>query len=269
MNVQFGNLAEAARAVLDTSDADAKSNLSLEVADGWGTGRIAGIGNTDAPDRPARPARPELLPPAQVPRRRINRGHAGRIALLHALAHIELNAIDLAWDIIVRFHNSDLPRRFFDDWVDVAADEARHFAMLARRLSDFDTRYGDLPAHDGLWDAAVATRHDLAARLAVVPMVLEARGLDVTPAMIEKLRNVGDDDSADVLDIIYREEVGHVATGQRWFEFEAARRGKNPKSFWRELVGKHFRGDLKPPFNVPARDAAGMPEHWYAGLTAA
>ncbi|MBO6782437.1 MAG: ferritin-like domain-containing protein [Alphaproteobacteria bacterium] len=232
----------------------------------WLGGRITDIGRATAPDRPARPARPELLPPAQVPRRRINRGHAGRVALLHALAHIELNAVDLAWDIVVRFCGHDLPRAFFDDWVSVAADEARHFALLARRLSDFDAAYGDLPAHDGLWDAAVTTRHDLAARLAVVPMVLEARGLDVTPAMISKLRGVDDGESAAVLEVIYREEVGHVATGQRWFAFEAERRGEEPETYWRALVAKYFRGDLKPPFNTAARDAAGMPEHWYAGL---
>ena len=154
------------------------------------------IGAAAPPDRPARPERPVLLPPREMPRRRNFGSPAGRIALLHALAHIELNAIDLAWDIVGRFPAPELPRRFFDDWTEIAAEEAEHFALLAARLEGFGARYGDLPAHDGLWEAAVATRHDLLARLAIVPLVLEARGLDVTPEMADRLYRAGDDDSA-------------------------------------------------------------------------
>jgi uncharacterized ferritin-like protein (DUF455 family) len=260
-------LSEAARDVLLTRDALEKSRISLAVATGWQNGHITRIGEADAPDRPARPAAPALLAPQNVPRRRINRGTASRIALLHALCHIELNAVDLAWDIIVRFAHQDLPKAFFDDWVKVAMEEARHFQLLSERLGDFGAAYGDLPAHDGLWDAAKETRHDLAARLAIVPMVLEARGLDVTPAMIDKLRDVEDGDSADILEVIYREEIGHVRIGKRWFAYICSRQDQEPETYWRSLVTRHFRGDLKPPFNVPARDQAELPEDWYTNLT--
>ncbi len=261
-------LAAAARDVLLTADPEGKCRRSLHVAAQWRGGDIPEIGYADAPDRPARPIQPELLAPTEVPRRRINRGEAGRIALLHALAHIELNAVDLAWDIIARFAGQDLPRTFFDDWVGVAADEARHFTMLAERLGAFGAAYGDLPAHDGLWDAATQTSHDLAARLAIVPLVLEARGLDVTPVMIEKLRAAEDDISADILEVIFREEVGHVRAGRRWFEFVCERQGDEPETAWQALVTKHFRGSLKPPFNTEARDAAGLPQHWYEDMPA-
>lgn len=258
-----GTLADAANTVLLTADAQAKCAATAALAAHWREGRIATIGNTPPPDRPRRPDRPALLPPADVPRRKINRGTAGRIAQLHALAHIELNAIDLAWDIIARFGGHGLPRHFYDDWVLVADEEAKHFRLLADRLSDFDATYGDLPAHDGLWDSAIETSHDLAARLAVVPLVLEARGLDVTPMMISKLRAVDDPDTAALLEVIYRDEIGHVEIGQRWFEFECARRGLEAETHWRRLVERHFRGALKPPFNTEARDAAGMPQDWY------
>ncbi len=199
-----------------------------------------------------------------MPRRR-GSGPVARIALLHALAHIELNAIDLAWDIVARFAAPELPARFYHDWVAVAAEEAHHFALLAERLGELGATYGDLPAHDGLWESAIATRGDLAARLAVVPLVLEARGLDVTPAMIDKLRAAGDGRSADILEIVYRDEIGHVRIGQRWFAFVCAARGLEPAQAWRHYVATYFKGDLKPPFNREARDAANMPAAWYQG----
>lgn len=266
MNKDNGTLAEAAREVLLTADAVEKCRKSRKLGALWQGDTLAIVGQIDAPDRPARPEHPTLLTPQEVPRRRINRGTAGRVALLHALSHIELNAVDLAWDIIVRFADQDLPRAFFDDWVNVAAEEAKHFMLLRDRLEDFDAEYGDLPAHDGLWDAALETGHDLAARLAIVPLVLEARGLDVTPAMIKKLRGVEDDASADILEVIYQEEIGHVRVGQRWFAFVCARQNEDPETLWRDLVAKHFRGDLKPPFNVNARDQAGLPEGWYTNI---
>jgi uncharacterized ferritin-like protein (DUF455 family) len=257
------SLVDAANTVLGTADARAKCAATAAFAEQWRDGRITSIGDTPPPDRPQRPAKPALLQPNDVPRRKINRGTAGRIAQLHALAHIELNAVDLAWDIITRFSDRDLPRKFYDDWVLVADEEAKHFELLADRLSDFDATYGDLPAHDGLWDSAIETRHDLAARLAVVPLILEARGLDVTPMMITKLRGVDDEKTAAMLEIIYRDEIGHVEIGHRWFEFECARLGLEALPHWRELVERHFRGALKPPFNIEARDAAGLPQDWY------
>ncbi len=261
------SLVEGANTVLGTADADAKCAATADFAAQWRNGRIKLIGQTRSPNRPQRPARPPMLQPADVPRRKINRGTAGRIAQLHALAHIELNAVDLAWDIIARFSDRDLPREFFDDWVLVADEEAKHFGMLADRLADFDAAYGDLPAHDGLWDSAIETSHDLAARLAVVPLVLEARGLDVTPVMITKLRAVDDEETAALLEIIYRDEIGHVEIGHRWFEFECAHLGLPAATHWRDLVQQHFRGDLKPPFNIDARDAAGVPQDWYLTMS--
>ena len=231
----------------------------------WRAGGMT-VGEPAAPDRPARPQRPRLLPPRDMPRRRNLGGRAGRIALLHALVHIELNAIDLAWDIIARFAAPDLPCGFFDDWVGVAAEEAEHFALLSDRLAALGAAYGDLPAHDGLWEAAAETRHDLLARLAVVPLVLEARGLDVTPGMIARLQSAGDDASAAVLDRIYRDEIGHVAVGVRWFGFFCREQGLDPPATYAATIRRHFRGLLKPPFNRAARDRAGLPAAYYEPL---
>jgi uncharacterized ferritin-like protein (DUF455 family) len=207
-----------------------------------------------------------------MPKRKKAQSPAARAALLHALAHIELNAIDLAWDVVARFAapaacgGLALPRAFFDDWVTVADEEGKHFLMLAERLVALDTAYGDLPAHDGLWQASADTAHDLLARLAVVPMVLEARGLDVTPAMIANLRRAGDDASADVLQVIHDDEIGHVATGRRWFEHVARARGLDPWPTWQELVRTYFRGTLKRPFNAESRAKAGLAPEAYEPL---
>jgi uncharacterized ferritin-like protein (DUF455 family) len=224
------------------------------------------LGSAVPPDRPARPARPALLPPADMPKRKAGPGLPRRIALLHALAHIELNAIDLAWDLMARFAAHGLPAAFYDDWVLVADQEAAHFELLERRLAELGAAYGDLPAHDGLWQAALETRHDLLARLAIAPLVLEARGLDVTPGMIATLRRHGDEASAAALEIIYREEIGHVAAGKRWFDWLAGKRGLDPAAAFRDLVRRHFRGPLKPPFNDAARRAAGLSPAFYAAL---
>ena len=204
-----------------------------------------------------------------MPKRRAGGSHSGRVALLHALAHIELNAIDLAWDVVARFGDEDLPRAFYDDWVAVAAEEAEHHALLAARLADFGASYGDLPAHDGLWEAAAETAHDLLARLAIVPLVLEARGLDVTPDMITRLDRLGDSQSAAILRRIYADEIGHVATGRRWFEFLCERRGEAPVAAFHALVRRHFRGGLKRPFNTVARGAAGLDAALYEPLAPA
>ena len=224
------------------------------------------MGVAAAPPRPARPDRPVLLLPRDMPRRRNFGSPAGRIALLHALAHIELNAIDLAWDIVARFSGAGLPQAFYDDWVGVAAEEAEHFALLDERLAALGANYGDLPAHDGLWEAAAETAQDLLARLVVVPLVLEARGLDVTPEIIRRLERAGDPDSAAILDRIYRDEIGHVAVGVRWFECLCRERGLDPEATFHDRVRRHFTGALKPPFNRAARDAAGFPARWYERL---
>ena len=268
MDMPGDSLTHAALAVLNTADPAAKAEAALAVARGWRDGAIAAVGTAVPPDRPARPAHPVLRPPREVPRRRITSGVQGRVALLHALAHIELNAIDLAFDIIARFAHEDLPRGFYDDWVAVGADEARHYAMLAGRLGELDAAYGDLAAHDGLWQAAVETADDLLARLAVVPLVLEARGLDVTPAMVGKLRAAGDDRSADILQRIHDEEIAHVAAGARWFRHLCERRGCEPETTYRDLVRRRFKGAVKPPFNRASRDAAGFAAEFYEPLAA-
>lgn len=203
-----------------------------------------------------------------MPRRRKAQSVAGRTALLHALAHIELNAVDLSWDAIARYSaparaGMDLPLAFFTDWLSVADDEARHHRLLEERLQALGSTYGALPAHDGLWQAAVDTAADLAARMAVVPMVLEARGLDVTPPMIAGLRHAGDEASADVLQTIHDDEIGHVAIGKRWFEHVCAARGAEPIPTWQHLVRTHFRGELKRPFNRLSRDKAGFHSAFY------
>lgn len=252
--------------VLQTSNADEKARLSRAAAEKWRLDPDMPIGAVTPPDYPARPEKPETISAVKIPRRR---GHSdeARSALLHAVLHIELNAIDLAWDIIARFTNEGFPRDFYDDWVKVGDEEGKHFTLLATRLGELGFSYGDFPAHGGLWEAAYETRDNIAARLAVVPMVLEARGLDVTPGMINRFVRIGDSPSADVLQIILEEEIGHVATGNRWFHFVSKKVNKDPKEYWHQMVRENFRGLLKPPFNEEARRLANMPPEFYMALT--
>ncbi len=261
-------LAQGAAAILNSADPTQKVTLSRALAASWHAGDMA-IGGAIPPLHPARPERPALCPPRDMPRRRNLGAPAGRAALLHALAHIELNAIDLAWDLIARFGDAGLPRAFFDDWVGVAAEEAEHFCLLAVRLDALGAAYGALPAHDGLWEAAAATAHDVIARLAIVPLVLEARGLDVTPEMILRLERAGDGASAAVLARIYRDEIGHVAAGLRWFDRLCHERGLDPQATFHDRVRRHFTGALKPPFNREARARAGFPAAYYEKLACA
>lgn len=267
--VTGSSLVEGAYAVLTCADADEKAQLAHRVAEAWRASALPLLpanGATIAmPDRPARPEAPLLLAPRDMPRRSF-KGQRGRIALLHSLAHIELNAIDLAFDLVGRFAKADVPRAFFDDWVSVGDDEARHFAMLQARLAALGACYGDLPAHDGLWQAATETQHDLMARLAVVPLVLEARGLDVTPGMIERLEAANDSESAAVLRTIYRDEQDHVRAGTVWFGHLCHAAGVEPRARFQALVRRHFRGALKPPFNETARRAAGLEPDFYGPL---
>jgi len=258
-------LSDQAVVVLVEPDPAAKARNAQAMAERWRSGAIAESGQATPPDRPARPARPELLPPRLMPKRGRAQTLAGRIALLHALAHIELNAIDLACDLIARF-GALFPRGFGDDWTMVAAEEALHFTLLSTRLAEFGAAYGDLPAHDGLWQAATETSDDALARLAVVPLVLEARGLDVTPPMIASLRKAGDEQSAAVLARLYDDEIGHVAVGRRWFDWLCGARGLEPVATWQALVRRHFRNGLKRPFNAEARSRAGLAPPFYEPL---
>jgi uncharacterized ferritin-like protein (DUF455 family) len=260
----YKSLIEGAVGILRCADPAGKIALSHGIAAAWRSGILPIGERITPPDRPARPERPALLAPRDMPRRRAGGAEASRVALLHAVAHIELNAVDLAWDLIARFEPAG--SGFYDDWVRVADEEARHYGLLAERLTEYGAAYGDLPAHDGLWQAAEATAHDLLARLAVVPMVLEARGLDVTLPMIESLRRAGDHASADVLRVVYRDEIGHVEVGRRWFEHVCRQRGRTPLAEWHDLVRCHYRALLKRPFNHAARRAAGFDAAFYEPL---
>ena len=252
--------------VLTEPDAGRKAAKSREAAEIWRAARAAGaplpLGRATPPLRPARPDEPALLDPRDMPRRRRG-GQAGRIALLHAIAHIELNAVDLHWDVAVRFADVDLPLGFWDDWVSAADDEAKHFGLVSDRLEALGSHYGALPAHAGMWRAAEDTVDDLMGRLAVVPMVLEARGLDVTPGMIAAFEKAGDEESAAALKVIYAEEVAHVAYGSKWFHFLCGRANLDPKPCFHDLVRKYFKGDLKPPFNEEKRAEAGIAPDFY------
>jgi uncharacterized ferritin-like protein (DUF455 family) len=256
--------------VLTTADGRAKTALSRDHAARWFAAREAGstlpLGHASPPDHPARPDAPALVPPNEVPRRRPG-SPAGRIALLHAVAHIELNAVDLHWDIIARFADVPMPPGFYDDWVKAADEESKHFNLVSDCLETMGSHYGALPAHLGMWRAAEDTAHDLMGRLAIVPMVLEARGLDVTPGMIEIFRKAGEDGAVAALETIYAEEVGHVAYGSKWFHFLCGREDGDPKEVFHALVRKYFHGALKPPFNDEKRAEAGIPPDFYWPLS--
>ncbi len=263
-------LTEMAVEVLTTADGRAKTSLSRAHAARWFAAREAGegiaVGEANPPDAPARPDRPELLDPRDVPKRKPG-SPQGRIALLHAVAHIELNAVDLHWDLIARFGHVPMPLGFYDDWVRAADEESKHFNLVCDCLEAQGSHYGALPAHAGMWRAAEDTAKDILGRLAVVPMVLEARGLDVTPGMIEVFRKAGDAGAVAALETIYGEEVGHVAYGSKWFHFLCGRENRDPKPVFHALVRKYFHGPLKPPFNEQKRAEAGLPPDFYWPLS--
>ncbi|MEL6102781.1 MAG: ferritin-like domain-containing protein [Pseudomonadota bacterium] len=265
-------LSEMAVDVLTCADGRKKTALSREHATRWFAARASDtpipVGKADPPLRPARPDQPELRDPRDVPKRKPG-SPQGRIALLHAVAHIELNAVDLHWDIIARFADVPMPIGFYDDWVKAADEESKHFNLVSDCLEMLGSHYGALPAHAGMWRAAQDTVDDLMGRLAVVPMVLEARGLDVTPGMIEIFRKAGAADAVAALETIYAEEVGHVAYGSKWFHFLCGRENIDPKDAFHALVQKYFHGPLKPPFNDEKRAEAGLPPDFYWPLAVA
>lgn len=259
------SLAAAIRAAMLTATPRDKAMATRAVFRRWRAGALDFRFDVAMPDRPARPPLPELLPPNAMPKRGRGGSERGRIALLHALAHIEFVAIDLALDAAGRF-GEQRGEQFVDDWLSVAADEAMHFSLLARRLEALGSFYGAMPAHDGLWDAAQETAHDVAARLAVVPMVLEARGLDVTPVTVERFVQAGDERSARILQRIFDDEIRHVRFGTTHFLKVCEERGDSPPVLWGSLVRRHFRGAVKPPFNNSARRSAGLSCELMAGV---
>jgi uncharacterized ferritin-like protein (DUF455 family) len=265
---QITSLRGGATMAITSPDLDIKTRLAQETATRWFERRLSLRSPLDPPlaSRPGRPAKPELVPPKAVEKRSLHTPN-GRIALLHSIAHIELNAVDLALDIVARFATEPVPLSFFDGWMTVAFEEAKHFRMVRTRLNEMGADYGDMPAHDGLWQAAHSTRNDLTARLAVVPLILEARGLDVTPSLQAKMRETGDTETAAILDVIYNDEKGHVAIGAKWFRFLCARERKDPAMTFQQLVRANFRGSLKAPFNDIARAEAGLTPSFYRSLT--
>jgi uncharacterized ferritin-like protein (DUF455 family) len=210
---------------------------------------------TGAGTEAGRPALPRLVHPAKVPQRGLG-SPTGRIALLHAVAHIEFNAINLALDAVWRFQG--LPQAYYLDWMHVAAEEAVHFGLLRDELERRGARYGDHDAHDGLWDMAVRTAHDPLVRMALVPRLLEARGLDVTPALQQRLAQAGDAVAVAILQRILDDEIGHVAIGNRWYRHLCGQRGLDPVAAWADIASRHGAASPRPPFNVAARVAAGF-----------
>lgn len=212
-----------------------------------------------------RPAYPELVPPRLLPKRGLGTLE-GRAALVHALAHIEFNAINLAWDAVYRFRG--MPTDYYTDWIQVALEESLHFSLLQNHLQKLGFAYGSFPAHNGLWEMALETAYDPLVRMALVPRVLEARGLDVTPGIMEKFASVGDNDAVNILKIILRDEIGHVATGSRWFFYLCQERNLNATETFRDLLRKHLKSGLKLPFSMDARLQAGFTPDELSGLVA-
>jgi uncharacterized ferritin-like protein (DUF455 family) len=256
--VAGASLFEAARRCLDAASPEEKVSRTHAAAEAFVAGALDIPADAPPPDAirmPGRPARPRLVHPRELPRRGLG-SDEGRAAFVHAIAHIEFNAIDLAWDAVYRFRG--MPRDYYADWVGVASDEARHFVLLRDRLRGWGRDYGNFDAHNGLWEMAEKTADDALARMALVPRVLEARGLDVTPGMITKLRALGDDCTAEILELILREEVAHVAAGSRWYRWHCERAGAEPGPTFRRLLREHAGPVLHGPFNREARLAAGF-----------
>lgn len=234
-----------------------KLERTISGAQQWRQGLLSCQDNREpqAVAAPGRPERPSLVAPGQVPHRGLF-SVEGRAALIHAIAHIEFNAIDLAWDAVYRFR--DHPQSFIDDWVKVADEEASHFQLLRQRLQSLGYDYGDFAAHNGLWEMAVKTDFDPMVRMALVPRVLEARGLDVTPGMIKRLQGAGDHETTAILEIILRDEIGHVRIGSRWFAYHCEQRGLDMSQTFRDLIRRYFSGGLRGPFHHEARQQAGF-----------
>jgi uncharacterized ferritin-like protein (DUF455 family) len=260
----MSNFIQECLAVLQQPSPTIKANIALSLK--W-NGEEELMPVTTIPDYPERPREIKDVQPSKVSKRKWG-SEQGRLALLHAIAHIELNAIDLAFDMIVRFSCTApiLPNwssEFCKDWLRVGQEEAKHFKLISGLLAERGMKYGDLAVHGGMWDAAISTKDRVDARLAIAPLVLEARGLDVTPPMIKKMKQAGDTKAANALGIIYEEEIGHVATGVKWFERVCNLLKVDPEAHFKLMVSERFSAPLKPPFNVAARSKAGMHSGFY------
>lgn len=256
----MSDLHAAAKACLDATDPAEKLRLTHATWQAFRAGALHADPASPSPEpigAPGRPAKPQLVNARQLPQRGLG-SEEGRAALVHSVAHIEFNAINLAWDAVYRYRGK--PEAYYRDWASCANDEARHFSMLSGRLAELGLAYGDFDAHDGLWDMAVKTAAHDTARMALVPRVLEARGLDVTPGMIERLRHLGDERTVAILEVILREEVAHVAAGTRWYLYCCERDGVEPIETFFTLLHDYMGVSLRGPFNRPARLEAGFVE---------
>ncbi len=254
------DLHAAARRCLDATDPAEKLRLTHDAWQAFLAGELRADSAAPPPEPigpPGRPAKPRLVSARQLPQRGLG-SDEGRAALVHAVAHIEFNAINLAWDAVYRYRGK--PAAYYRDWAGCARDEARHFALLSERLAELGHAYGDFDAHNGLWEMAEKTAGSDTARMALVPRVLEARGLDVTPGMIERLRQLGDERTVAILDVILREEVAHVAAGTRWYRHCCERDGIDPIETFFTLLRDYMGVGLRGPFNRPARLEAGFVE---------
>lgn len=259
--------------ILNTGDPDEKIRLTFDVGEKWQKREITTLGHMIPPDQPKRADQLNIVAPGKEKRRGKGGSLASRISNLHSLANIEQWAVDLSWDIVVRFAHvtvdgKQLPQEFFDDFIQVAIDEAKHYGMISTRLKALGSHFGALPVHNALWDSATDTSDSLLARLAIVHMVHEARGLDVQPKTLEKFAKNNDPESVKVLEVIYRDEITHVAAGLKWFTYicKNSQPALDCIPTFHEYVKKYFRSYLKPPFNTEGRQTAGMYEEWYMPL---
>jgi len=256
--MQSGNLFSRTDECLQQAEPEQKRHCVAELVEAW-HGNV--LDTETAPlepiGQPGRPERPQLVSPRDLPRRKLTspEGHA---ALIHSICHIEFNAINLALDAVYRFR--DLPTDFYTDWLRVAKEEAYHFGLLRDHLRSLGHDYGDFDAHNGLWEMAVDTAHDPMIRMALVPRVLEARGLDVTPGIMHKLAEIGDEQAVEILKIIQRDEVGHVEIGTRWFRYLCEQRKLEPEQTFRNLLSQYMKGSIKGPLDRKARRQAGFTE---------
>jgi uncharacterized ferritin-like protein (DUF455 family) len=257
------DLFEEIHAIILCGDANDKCHATRELAENLDKFTENHHGAVHEIPRPAYPSKLRLVAPRELKRRGIQ-SQEGRNTLLHSIAHIEFNAINLALDAAYRFRHQ--PREYYLDWVNIAADEARHFGLIRDYLNRHGCEYGDYKAHNGLWQMAVETQHDVVARMALVPRVLEARGLDVTPGIIEKFNRVNDQAAINILNVIYQDEIGHVKTGSHWFFYQCQLRELEPRTTFTKMVEKHLHGELKGPFNTAARLQAGFDEIEMAAL---
>jgi len=266
MALKENNLFSRARACLCSTDVEEKLALAYALAEDWERGELvcAAVELEDV-ELAGHPRRPELVHPRNL-RRRSLASEEGRLAMVHAITHIEFNAINLACDAVFRFRR--MPEAYYGDWIRVAREEAEHFELLRQRLRDAGKDYGDYPAHTGLWDMARKTAYDPLVRMALIPRMMEARGLDVTPGLIQRFQGIGDSSTVSALEVILREEVGHVEMGSRWFHHLCRERGLEPEQTYFELLERFLNGEIRCPLNKAARKQANFSDRELARLQA-